>query len=70
MDQLHTPERLEGEGFDAYKARRVLSKQAVKKMMAGERIDHIGHNRRPAIKAAGGIRQWKRARSAAKRSAA
>ena len=61
---LHVPQRLEGESFDAYRRRRVASQRVARMVLAGHalaRPDHIGSSRRHAVKALGGIRQYKRA---------
>jgi hypothetical protein len=60
---LHAPERFEGESFQDYRRRRIASKRVTRMVLAGQlaRPDHIGSRRGHAIKALGGIRQYKRA---------
>lgn len=63
---VHTPERLAGETQEAYRERRRESRRRANQMRFGVPVRmHFGHGRRPAIKAAGGIRQFKKQRRAA-----
>ncbi len=68
MSNLHTPERLPGESFDEYRARRAESHRAVRmvRKLVGYRPSAERTNRRAGVKAAGGIRQYKRAQYRAK----
>ena len=60
---VHTPQRLDGESLDQYRARRAVSKLSQK---PGRNLTALGiywitgKQRRSAVKAAGGIRQFKR----------
>lgn len=57
----HAPERQPGESFDQYRERRAASHRAVKRLLAGTWAGPIHPaNRRATVKAAGGIRQYKR----------
>lgn len=65
MANLHTPERQSDESQQQYRERRAASHRAVAMIVRGELVkQHIGHNRRQRVKAAGGIRQFKRQRYA------
>lgn len=67
MSNIHTPERLPGESFEDYKARRVVSRAINEGHAKGAPLPDkraTGANRRHATKAAGGIRQYKRAQYA------
>lgn len=69
MTNLHTPERLPGESFDKYRERRAASRRAASRRARGIVVGQIvardrplrsNRDQRTAVKAAGGIRQYKR----------
>lgn len=62
QSNLHAPERLASEPFALYRERRAQSHRAVRSALAGRYvlIDQKDPGLREAVKAAGGIRQFKR----------
>lgn len=65
MTNLHTPERLPGESFDKYRERRAASRRAIRGIVVGQIVARdrplrSNRDQRTAVKAAGGIRQYKR----------